>query len=536
MLGNLTMPANVNTADPQPGPLSYPVFRALWIATIVSNVGTWMHDVGAGWLMTSLSADPLMVALVQAATTFPLFVLALPAGALADIVDRRKLLMAAQAFGLFAAAGLAAVTAAGLTTSWLLLGFTVVLAIGAAFSAPAFQAIVPELVPQPALQQAVALNSLGVNIARAIGPALGGLIIAAAGPAAVFAANAISVFGVLLVLLRWQRVTTERHLPAEHLAGAMRAGLRYALRAPELQIVLIRAAGFFLFASALWALLPIMARRELDLDPAGYGGLLAFIGIGAIAGALLLSRWRGWLNANTVTLVASILLAAAMAGLAVATQFGAAAAALFVAGLAWIAMMASLNGGAQASSPGWIKARALAIYLLVFQGSMTAGAAAWGTLASAIGVPATLLGAAGGLVAASLVLGSRYRFVDGTGIDLTPSSHWPTPVVEGHVEHDSGPVLVTIEYQVEKSGTAAFFAEMQQMRRIRHRDGAIHWGVYEDTERPGCVIETFTVESWLEHLRQHDRVTQADRQQQERLATFLRPGTTPRVRHFVTRR
>ena len=525
-----------DTAQPDQRPLANPVFRALWIATVVSNIGTWMHDVGAGWLMTSLSPDPLMVALVQAATTFPMFVLALPAGALADIVDRRRLLLGAQLFGLVAAMTLAAITLAGFTTAWILLVFTAAIAMGAAFSAPAFQAIVPELVPRPALQQAVALNSLGVNIARAIGPALGGLIIAASGPAAVFAANALSILGILAVLARWRRVAPDRHLPAEHMVGAMRAGLRYALRAPELQVVLIRSVGFFLFASGLWALLPIIARRDLELGPLGYGGLLTFMGLGAITGAVLMPKLRGRMGANAITLAASILLAAAMAGLSQASVFATAAAALFVAGLAWIAMMASLNGGAQATSPGWVKARALAIYLLVFQGSMAAGSTLWGSVASAIGVPSTLLVAAGLLTAASLILAWRFPLDRASTLDLAPSAHWPAPLVDGTVEHDSGPVLVTIEYRVDPAKVSDFFVAMQEMRRIRRRDGAIHWGVYEDTSQPGTVVETFTVESWLEHLRQHERVTNADRIQQEALAAFRSGDALPVVHHFVTRR
>jgi MFS family permease/quinol monooxygenase YgiN len=517
-------------------PLASPMFRALWIATIVSNVGTWMHDVGAGWLMTSLSPDPLMVALVQAATTFPMFALALPAGALADIVDRRRLLIAAQLFGLIGAAGLALITLAGFTTAWVLLIFTAVIAVGAAFSAPAFQAIVPELVQPKALQQAVALNSLGVNIARAIGPALGGVIIAASGPAAVFAVNALSVVGVIIVLVRWRRAAPERHLPAEHMVGAMRAGLRYAMRAPELQVVLIRSVGFFLFASGLWALLPIIARRDLGLGPAGYGGLLTFMGLGAISGAILMPRLRGRMGANAITLAASILLASAMAALSLVTGFWSASATLFVAGLAWIAMMASLNGGAQATSPGWIKARALAIYLLVFQGSMAAGSALWGSVASRIGVPSTLLAAAALLAAAGVILAWRFPFDRTSALDLSPSAHWPTPLVDGKVEHDSGPVLVTIEYRVAPDKVSDFFAAIQEMRRIRRRDGAIHWGVYEDTAQPGTVVETFTVESWLEHLRQHDRVTNADRVHQDALAAFQSDDRPPVVRHFITRR
>lgn len=516
-------------------PLASPMFRALWIATIVSNVGTWMHDVGAGWLMTSLSPDPLMVAMVQAATTFPMFALALPAGALADIVDRRRLLIGAQLFGLIGAAGLAAITLAGLTTAWVLLVFTALIAVGAAFSAPTFQAVVPELVDKKALQQAVALNSLGVNIARAIGPALGGVIIAASGPAAVFAVNALSVVGVIIVLFRWRRSVPDRHLPAEHMIGAMRAGLRYAMRAPELQVVLIRSVGFFVFASGLWALLPIIARRDLELGPAGYGGLLTFMGLGAISGAMLMPKLRGRLGANAMTLAASILLAAAMAALALVNGFWTASAALFVAGFAWIAMMASLNGGAQATSPAWVKARALAIYLLVFQGSMAGGSALWGSLASRIGVPSTLVVAATLLGFAGLVLAWRFPLDKASTLDLSPSAHWPAPMVDSDVEHDSGPVLVTVEYRIDPAQVSAFFAEMQKMRRIRRRDGAIHWGIYEDTAVPGTVIESFTVESWLEHLRQHDRVTNADRIQQEALRAFQTDDTPPVVRDFVTR-
>lgn len=528
--------SNAPLADATASPLASPVFRALWIATIVSNIGTWMHDVGAGWLMTSLSPDPLMVALVQAATTFPMFVLALPAGALADIVDRRLLLVGAQMFGLVAALALGGLTLAGMTNAWVLLVFTAALAVGAAFSAPAFQAIVPELVPQPALQQAVALNSLGINIARAIGPALGGVIIAASGPGAVFAANALSVVGVLAVLARWRRVAPSRHLPAEHMIGAMRAGLRYAMRAPELQTVLVRSVGFFLFASGLWALLPVIARRDLGLGPLGYGGLLTFMGLGAIGGAMLMPRMRGRIGANRITLGASLLLATAMAGLSQAHGFAIAAAALFVAGIAWIAMMASLNGGAQATSPGWVKARALAIYLLVFQGSMAAGSALWGSVASRIGVPPTLLVAGALLAVAALALAWRFPLDQASLLDLSPSAHWPEPVVDGDIEHDRGPVLVTIEYRVDPAKVPAFFTEMAKMRRIRRRDGAIHWGVYEDTARPGTVVETFTVESWLEHLRQHDRITNADRALQEALRAFQTGEVPPVVRHFAARR
>ncbi|AGH51066.1 hypothetical protein G432_16740 [Sphingomonas sp. MM-1] len=512
-------------------PLGYPMFRALWIATVVSNVGTWMHDVGAGWLMTSLSAEPLMVALVQAATTLPMFLFALPGGALADIVDRRRLLIGAQLWMLIAAGLLAVITFAGLTTPALLLAFTFALATGAALSAPAFQAIVPELVPRPALADAVALNSLGVNIARAIGPALGGVIIAMAGPPAVFALNAVSVLGVLGVLFAWKREAQAATLPAERFFGALRAGGRYARQSPELQTVLVRCLGFFPFASALWAFLPIIARRELGLGPTGYGGLLGFMGAGAIAGALLLPRLRRLIPSNQLTVLAAILFAVAMLGLAKTGSFVVGCLVMAIAGLAWIAMLSALNVAAQMAVPAWVKARALAVYLVVFQGAMAAGSTFWGWLAGRIGIPLALVIAAAGLVVA-LLLALRWR-IGGESRDLAPSSHWPAPIVAEDPAPDRGPVMVTVEYRIDPARKAEFVRAMQEMRRIRRRDGALNWCLNEDAAQSGTMLESFVLESWLEHLRQHERVTQADRLDQAAVNQFHIGADPPLVRHLL---
>lgn len=274
------------------GPLRHSVFRALWIAALFSNIGTWMQDVGAGWLMTSLDPSPLMVALIQAATTLPIVILALPAGALADIVDRRRLLIGTQVWMLLMATSLGVCTLLGLTTAWLLLAFTFALGCGSALLMPAWAAIAPELVTPKELQAAITLNSLGINVSRAIGPALAGVIIAASGPAFVFLLNAASFLGVLLVLVRWRRIPHETTLPTERLLGAMRAGLRYARHSPVFQAVLVRTAAFFLFASAAWAFLPLIVRQRLGAGPATYGLLLGAIGAGAVAGAFLLPRLR----------------------------------------------------------------------------------------------------------------------------------------------------------------------------------------------------------------------------------------------------
>ncbi|MGE0666407.1 MAG: MFS transporter [Sphingomonadales bacterium] len=513
-----------------PGPLGLPVFRALWIATIVSNVGTWMHDVGAAWLMTSLTTDPLMVALVQAATTLPMFMFALPGGALADIVDRRKLLLAAQAWSLLSAGALAALTVAGLTDAWVLLALTFSLATAAALNAPAFQAIVPELVPRAALPQAVALNSLGVNISRAIGPALGGVIVAAAGPPAVFLLNAVSVLGVAAVLWRWRRARSPSSLPAERFVGALRAGGRYVRQSPELRTVLVRSTFFFLFASATWALLPVIARRDMGLGAAEYGGLLGFMGGGAVLGALLLPKLRGKVPANALTIAATVGFAGVAAGLSTVSNYWLAGAVMAVAGMAWITMLSALNVAAQMAAPGWVKARALAVYMVVFQGAMTAGSTLWGTLAGQADVRTALLVAAAGQLVA--VAAAFWRPLGGAALDLAPSMHWPAPDV-GEVAHDRGPVMVIVEYRIDPARSAEFTRAMDALRRVRRRDGALSWSLYEDPSDPGLMTETFVLESWLEHLRQHERVTEADHALQDEIARFhLGPGK-PVVRHLI---
>jgi MFS family permease len=521
-----------DATPPARGPLNFPVFRALWLATIISNIGTWMHDVGAGWLMTSLSPSPLLVALVQAATTLPMFLLALPAGAMADIVDRRKMLLSAQILGLVAAGVLAFLTFQGLTSPWVLLGATFVLGVAAALSAPVFQALVPELVDKPTLPDAVALNSLGVNISRAIGPAIGGVIVAMAGIPAVFALNALSVLAVLIVLVTWKRAPAANTLPPEHFFGALRAGYRYARHSPAMRLVLVRTLGFFLFGSALWAMLPLVGRRELGLDAAGYGALLGCMGAGAVVGALLLKRLRKTVGANTISIWATLLFAAATLALALAPNGWLAGAVMFAAGLAWIGMLTSLNVAAQMASPGWVKARALAVYLLVFQGAMTGGSILWGTLASRSNVASALMIAAAGLTL-TILLARRWRLPKDTATDLAPSNHWAEPVVSIPLANDRGPVLVEIEYSIAPERQADFVSALRRFRSVRQRDGAIRWDVWEDVTQPGQVVEGFVVESWIEHQRQHARVTQTDALDQELLNAFHIGDRPPIVRHLL---
>jgi MFS family permease len=335
----------------------------LWIASIVSNIGSWMHEVGAGWLMTSLAPSPLMVALVQAATTAPVFLLALPAGALADIVDRRRYLIASQIWMMITAATLGALTLSGMTTALILLIFTFALGIGTAMMMPAWGAITPELVQRSELQAAIGLNTIGMNVSRSVGPALAGLIVAAAGPGMVFILNAISFLAVIAALKRWQRPPTESELPAERVFGAIRAGLRYARHSPELRAVLTKGAAFFVFASASWALLPLIVRQELNSGPGTYGLFLACLGVGAIAGALLLPRVRIRVSRDRIVAGATGLYSIAMLALAHSGNVYAAGAAMLLTGVAWISVVSSLMTAAQTAMPGWVRARGLGTVL-----------------------------------------------------------------------------------------------------------------------------------------------------------------------------
>ncbi|MGO4154549.1 MFS transporter [Cupriavidus sp. YAF13] len=523
-------------AEPAGGPwspLRNKVFRAVWLATLVSNIGTWMHDVGAGWMMTSVSPSPLMVALVQAATTLPMFLFALPSGVLADIVDRRKYLLFAQAWMLVVATALGLLALAGLVTPAVLLVATFLLGTGAAMSAPPFQAIVPDLVPKPELQSAVALNSLGVNISRAIGPALGGVVLTLFGPPAVFLLNAVSVVGVLWVIYQWQPAQAARRLPPEHFFQAVRAGLRYVQAAPVLQVVLVRAVAFFAFGSAGWALLPLVARRELAVGPGGYGLLLACVGAGAIGGALMLPRLRKLLSPDWLVLGASVIFALALFAMSGIKRFALIAIVLLFAGLAWIVVLSVLNGGAQRSAAGWVKARALAVYLLVFFGSMAAGSAVWGQVASLKGTaPALQVAGAGMLLFAALAM--RWRLADSPDLDLTPSPHLAGAPVLDETAGDRGPVMISVEYYVDKANAAAFHAAARELRRVRRRGGALSWNLFEDMDEPGRYVETFVIESWLEHLRQHERFSVNDKAIQARVHALHLGPAAPRVRHFVS--
>ena len=513
-------------------PLRRPVFRALWIAGLASNLGTWVQNVGAAWLMTSLAPEPFVVALVQAASNLPFFLLAIPAGALADVVDRRRLALVALAWLSASSALLAGLSFAGAIGPAALLALTFAIGVGSALLAPAFAAIVPELVPREEIEPAVSLGGISMNAARAVGPALGGFVVAAAGTGATFALNAASFLAVMAVLARWRREPPERTLPPEELIGAMRAGMRYVRHSPPLRTVLVRTGAFALPASAIWALLPLYARDQLALGPTGYGMLLGFFGVGAVGGGLMLHRTRRWLGIEGLATGAALAFAASHLVLATVHALAPVAFALFVAGGAWTSLLSTLSAAAQMAIPSWVRARALATHMLVIFGGLAVGSAAWGALAGFVGVPRTFA-----LAALAVALGRlatwRRRLSEGAGSDLAPAPRWPDPLLVRSFEPGRGPALVTVEYEIDPAEAEAFAHAMGRLGAIRLRDGAIRWGLWGDVEQPGRVLESFVVESWLEHLRQHERITAADREVQAIAHTFHRGAEPPRVRHYI---
>ncbi|MEU9343887.1 MFS transporter [Streptomyces sp. NPDC048278] len=531
MTASTTRDSTASRAESAWAPLAAPVFRALWIAQFVSNVGTWMQTVGAQWLLLGHGAT--LVTLVQTASSLPVVLLALPSGVLADRFDRRRLLVAAQ-FAMCAVATVLTVLAfAGGLTPGPLLALTFLLGCGTALMGPAWQAIQPELVDRSQLGQASALGAVNMNLARAIGPAVGGVLVAAAGAGWTFAFNAVSYLGIVIVLLLWKRPPAPP-VPAaqrERFLTALYAARRYVRNAPGIRRILLRAALFIPGAAAVWSLLPLVAGESLGLGSGGYGLLLGAVGIGAVSGAFLLPRIRGTLGANGTLAVGAVVFAAVLAVLATVHLTWVVALALLPAGLAWIGVLSTLSAATQTRLPGWVRARGLAVYLLVFQGGQALTAPLWGALAQWLGLTGALL-VAGALLLLTAVSVRRWPLYDAAHIDPTPSDHWPSPPLVFEPGPADGPVLVSVVYRVAPGARAAFTDAMHDVARSRRRTGALTWGLYEDGNEPGRFIENYLIASWAEHLAQHHaRLTTTDRHFEERARALLLPGTEPEVTH-----
>jgi MFS family permease len=511
-------------------PLRVPIFRNLLIADFVSDIGSFMQNVGAAWLMVSLHAGPAYVALIQTAAALPYFVLALPAGSAGDIFDRRKLVLFTESWMMGVALILAVLTMSGLTSPWLLLTLTFALSAGDAFETPTWRAILPELVSKDDLPAASALNGIEFNLARAVGPALAGMVIAVAGVSATFIVNLISFCGVLVLVIRWKSPVRKQTAPPETLTGATVAAIRYVRNSPAILTVLVRTGLVLFFSSSLFALLPSVA-RSVDNRAIGYGLLLGCFGAGAIGGALLMQTLRARFSTEMITSAGVVILGTAILAITQLHHLITLALVVLVSGAPWVLFISLINALVQNLAPDWVRARVLAIFTLVYMGSFALGSAVWGGVAQHRSVRLALIYSGFGTVASAIVA-LFARLPDSTA-DLSPWNHWRMPVIVKEVSGEllGGPVFVTIEYSVVQELEANFVKTMREYARVRRRDGAFQWGIYRDMEVANRFVEIFLVRSWAEHLRQHERQTKADRELEQRLFTYI--AGEPKVRHLL---
>jgi MFS family permease len=492
----------------------------------------WMNDVAAAWLMTTLSTSPVMVALVQTASTLPVLLLGVPSGALADILDRRRYFMATQFWVAANAVVLCLALFTGLVTPALLLVLTFGNGIGLAMRWPVYAAIVPELVPRRELQAAIALNGVAMNASRILGPVIAGALLASVGSAYVFLLNAVLSVAAGFVIMRWRSEQKRSVLPGERFFGAMRVGLQYVGQSRSIRIVLLRVGLFFLQSTALLALLPLIAKNMQDGGAGIYTVLLASMGTGAVIAAFWLPRMRVLITRDRLLTGGSVLQAMAMVGVGFAPNVYLAVPGMLLAGAAWITVVNTLTVAAQLELPDWVRARGMSIYQMALMGSASASAAIWGKVADLSDVQwsfvaAALTGVFGWLVTQRLKVGPA------EGIDLTPARILKEPVPAFPIEHEKGPVMATVEYLIDPLRTEEFLAVMRESRANRLQKGALSWGLFHDTSEPGRYLEYFLDESWVEHLRRFDRFTAADAELRERRQAFHIGPEPPLVKRYI---
>jgi MFS family permease len=509
-------------------------FAQMASAQFISNVGGWMQTVGAQELMLTLTTSATLVALIQTAAGLPVVLLAVPAGAIGDLVDRRRLLIASQSFMLLAASVLAGLALAGLVTPWVLLALIFAVGAGQTLTSPTWQTLQPELVPPEDRTQAIALGAVNMNLSRAIGPAIGGALYAASSAAALFFVNALSFVPVIGAVARWRGGSrTAGAAPPEHVVSAVRAGARYVAASPALRVILLRAGLFMFFASSIWALLPLVARRHLHLGSGGYGLLLGGVGVGAVAGAAALPRLRGRTTAGALMTGGTLLFAFTTLVLAYVRVSALVALALVIGGVAWILVLSTLNSQYQSTLPDWAKARGMSYYLVIFQGGGALGSATFGVIAQDAGLTQALLGGAAGLALVALA-GAWLPFKAIAPGELLPAGDWPDPQLVNATERH-GPVLVTIEYWPRPGLEGDLVQSLYAGRHARLRTGATDWCVWRDAADPGHVLEQFVVGSWDEHLRQHERVSLRDQQRLQEIRAMTDQSRPTTVTHWLAR-
>jgi MFS family permease len=531
------MSSVAETASPSERPESpfhNPVFRAIWFAAVTSNFGGLIQSVGAAWMMTQMVGSPQMVALVQACAALPFMLLALLAGAFADSHDRRLVMLTSQLFILAVSAILSLLVWQGWLGPWLLLLFTFLIGCGTAMNSPAWQASVGDIVPRRQLPSAVGLNSAGFNLARSVGPAIGGAIVAVAGAAAAFLVNTLSRIGLVVVLMRWRPERPPRLLPREGLVVAMGAGLRYVAMSPNLRMVMLRSTAFGVTANVLPALMPIVVRDLIKGGPLTYGILLGAFGVGAVLGGLSSAWLRQRFSTENAVRLSSLSLAIGTAVASVSHSMALTMASLLLAGAAWVVALATFNVTIQLASPRWVVARALSIYQMMTFGGMAVGAWMLGVVAEHEGVAFGLLAGAVVLAAVTLI-GLVLPMPQVEDLNLDPLTQWNEPETAVPLEPRSGPVVITIEYRIEPHKVVDFLAAMTERRRIRRRDGARGWTLLRDLHDPELWIERYHAATWLDYVRHNQRRTQADAENIATLHALQREGVPLRVHRMLER-
>lgn len=535
-LTDAATPASANAPPPVSAlsPLQYPIFRRVWSANLVSSLGGLIQSVGASWMMISLAQSADMVALVQASVTLPIMLLSLIAGAMADNLDRRKVMLGAQSFMLVASAALSICAWTGVLTPWLLLTFTFLIGCGGAFNQPAWQATVADMVPRAELPGAVALNSMGFNLARSVGPAIGGAIVAAFGAAAAFAVNSLSYVALISVLARWRLPVNPQRMPRESLGIAVTVGIRYMAMSPAIATVLLRSAAFCIGASAVMSLMPLIAKELISGGPLTFGALLGGFGVGAVGGAVVTARLRKMWSTEVIVRSATIGFGIAAAGAALSTHVVLTMAALSLAGASWVLALATFNVAVQMSAPRWVLARALSIYQMSAFGGLAAGSWLWGIVATHAGLRITLLLAAA-IILFGALLGRWFRLEQAEALNLDPLRLWREPATAVPVQPTTGPVVVTVEYLIDADDVLAFLGAMAELRRIRRRDGALNWRLLRDLADAQIWIERYETPTWVDYIRLTNRLTQDDALIRESLHSLHRGKEPPRVRRMIER-
>ncbi len=515
-------------------PFQSRTFREIWFASMSSNFGGLIQGVGAAWMMTSISDSEGMVALVQASNTLPIMVLSLFAGAVADSFNRRSVMLTAQTFMLCISAALALTAFSGLMTPWLLLTFTFLVGCGGALNNPSWQASVGDIVPRQHIGSAVALNSVGFNITRSVGPAIGGAIVASAGAAGAFMVNALSYTPLIFVLLRWKPETTTSALPRESLGAAISTGLRYVAMSPNIGKVLLRAFVFGLSAVAILALLPLVARDQVEGGPLTFGFLLGAFGVGAVCGAFLLPRMRARLNNEGMVRAGFASFAFCATVTALSHSVWLTAFALLFGGAAWVNCMSLFNTTVQLSTPRWVVGRALSLFQMSAFGGMSLGSWLWGSVTENFSLTLALLCAAMMMLSGAL-LGMFVPLPNRMELDLDPLGRWREPRIAGDIAPRSGPVSISVEYTVAEADRDAFMEAMYDRRRIRIRDGARYWTLMRDMENPVRWVETFKVPTWIDYVRHSQRATKSDASIGERIRALNDPNHPPKVSRMLVR-